>query len=355
MDATFNHRDTHPMLDEAHRCLARGGHKGILQEMLDNAAQRSDSQNDRMTRWAAAVGGVGAFPVRFAADHWICDEANRRDSIAALERAIRVEQGDSLMLERQRMLLRRPPRIAEVAVVAEGDLSRLLAERANSSTSATKPSVRRKVLRGVSLSLEAHSLRPVLIHGTLLGHHREGRLMDTDEHLDFGVLDQEFSQDAVAEALAAFACYTKSSSPDKVHAHHDLGLDVNVYRLHERGGLFWHGDDIREWWNSPFEIVDARFHGAHIWVPADTDLVLREHYGVWDTKPAFFESGWDNPNARFRQSRTAMMAVFDQCKDAIERRDRWKTEIAATALRDTYDVDLTDCFGPSPLLSLADS
>jgi hypothetical protein len=139
-----------------------------------------------------------------------------------------------------------------------------------------------RVLRGLGVDYW-------LVQGTLLGHHREGRLLEGDHDVDFGAHEKDHARiwQARTTLPAGFRMY------DTSHRHHGPKLYV-VHRSWEADIYFYKDDgrSLQSYVNStdggdskPFgrEVVyplrPATFLGEPTYVPHDVEAFLLHIYG----------------------------------------------------------------------------
>lgn len=210
----------------------------------------------------------------------------------------------------------------------------------------TKVSVFVETVAAISAVVE----EPFLLGGTLLGFARGGEVMEHDYDVDLGVLPNSLVPEELADQLVDLPDYVVQVGQRKLVLTHECGFSTDVFFHCHRDGLIWHGTDHFEWWNTPFAVTPVRMHGIPVWIPVNTDLYLREHYGNWSSPIPFYDLAADTPNMQFMQNGSAARLLYRRCRSAIVNGDRWAAEFAARELRDNFDIDVTAQFAPSRLL-----
>lgn len=159
-----------------------------------------------------------------------------------------------------------------------------------SASSEAKRTQLETLFREVNSWLAACEVGHVLAYGTLLGWHREGRLLPHDRDVDFAVLATHYERlrDAGDRLPAGFTLH------DTSHRHHGpklyvefAGWDADIYFFaDEPGGLLRSTEkSINPGETTPFPrkfFLPRRaveFLGAETWVPAQPEALLLHHYG----------------------------------------------------------------------------
>ena len=330
----------------------RGAHPGLLDEALKGAGKRTATRTAEMIMWAGAVGGVCRFPEYFPATTYIKDPDNKEASADALEKYF-VEHPDAAP-ELRRFYLTFRPGAADVTTrdFIDADLRRRLHERATRRPASMKADrfTQISILRDAVCTLEAASLKPFLVSGTLLGLVRDGQIMEHDYDIDLGLLPGEGDAQRVVDAMAGNPWFEIDVQEWKIVLRHKSGFVVDVFIHYERDGLVWHGSEIHEWWNTPFELVRSKLHDVPVWVPDDHDTYLRENYGDWSKPVAFYDFSFDTPNRVYRKSGEALVYLYRRCLKGVKNNDRWSAESAARELRDSFGIDITEEMQASGLL-----
>lgn len=330
----------------------RGGHEGLIDEALAGVRKRHSKRTAEMLMWAGAVGGVCRFPEYFPATTYIKDAENKQASADALERYLKEHADASPELRRFYLTFRPDGDISTSRDFIEADLERRLRARATRSPTRSKANrfTQVSILRDAIFTLEAAGLKPFLVSGTLLGLIRDGAIMEHDYDIDLGILPAEADADQVVAAIADSEWFDVEVQEWKIVLKHDSGFAVDIFIHYERDGLLWHGTEIHEWWNTPFELVRSKLHEVPVWIPDDPDRYLRENYGDWSNPVAFYDFSFDTPNREFRQSGEAMVYLYRRCLRGIKSGDRWAAESAARELRDSFGIDVTGGLQASGLL-----
>jgi len=329
-----------------------GADEEVLSEAIQGSDKRETKRTLEMLMWARAVQGNGRFPNWFPAAHHITAPTARRASAAALRPYLETHPDANSVLWRQLFALEEPVDLSEAADYVERDVRPRL-ERAAISSDPDRVSVERSVqidmLRRSIAAMASIGERPFLVSGTLLGLIREGQLMEHDYDIDLGTLPGGADHGVLARALST-AGFEVKQGDGKIVAIDPSGFSVDVFRHYEAEGLIWHGTQIHEWWNTPFELVRSRLHEVDVWIPDDAERYLDENYGEWRHPVAFYNFSFDTPNRRYRQSVQALLYLQRRCVAAIQQGDRWTVESCARELRENFGVDVTDTMVPTPLL-----
>lgn len=329
----------------------------IADEAVSGASTREAKRTAEMLMFSGAVAGVTAFPKWFPVAHHVHDPVGRRLSAEALADHLSADPNAPSNLWRQYFFLTEPDDLDEVRAFVRRDLESRLRASAHVPPvdRMAMPGARQHaILRRAIEALEAAGVRPFLVSGTLLGLVREGRLMDHDYDIDLGVLPGETDARAVGAALES-ASFEVTVQDNKVLARDDSDFAVDVFMHYERDGLFWHGTEIHEWWNTPFGLKRADLQGLPVWIPDNAETYLKENYGNWERPVAFYHFSFDTPNRRYRSTFRALLFLYKRVAVGLEFRDRWIVESAARELRDEFGVDITDAFNPTALLEPSES
>ncbi|MGA9277723.1 hypothetical protein [Ilumatobacter sp.] len=302
--------------------------------------------------WARAIEGRGRFPAYFPATGVIKTPEARAASVVGLKRRLAANPSETGTLASAAFLLDDDPVFEEALKFVERDLRDRLVRTAVAPQSGlpAERSAQISVLRDVVGELRRAGHRPFLVSGTLLGYVRSTELMAHDYDIDLGVLPGDADADAVVAAISELPRYTVVSQKLKVVARSPSGFSADIFVHYERDGLLWHGTDIHEWWNTPFDLESGVLHGVDVWIPTNARRYLDENYGTWERPIAFYNFSFDTPNRRYRENGDALAYLYRRCVRAIETDDRWTAESAIRELRDQFDVDLTDEVQPTPLL-----
>ncbi|MEM9749097.1 MAG: hypothetical protein AAF945_20585 [Actinomycetota bacterium] len=328
-----------------------GCHLGIAHEARDGMSDREFKRTAEMVMWAGAVAGRHRFPTWFPASHHLKDPSNRAASAEALGRFLAEDPAAPPYLRRQFHELAASSDLTAASEFVREDLDRVLGERRPAPPTeieATSVDDQIAALRSTVGALAGIGERPFLVSGTLLGFARHGRLLEHDYDIDLGLLPGA-DLAAAADALRSVG-FEVDEGELKLAAKLPTGFGVDVFIHYERDGLLWHGTDIHEWWNSPFELVATEFHGIDVWVPDSIEVYLEENYGNWKEPIAFYHFSFDTPNREYRHTSEALMYLYKRVVNALHYGDRWIAESAARELRDVFDVDVTAHFARTRLV-----
>lgn len=342
------------------QCLAvhfrrNGANSAIVDEAVTNAGSRSSKRTSEMMMWAAAVEGRSHFPQYFPATTYIKSAAAKEASANGLARYIEATPDVNPELLRFFYTFRPEGDLGEIAEFVAGDLERRFQERATRPPSRIASRDEQvTILREVTKALEASGLRPFLVSGTLLGLVRDQELMPHDYDIDLGLLPGAGTADDVVRSVGGLSGYEVNSQEWKVVVTGANGFAVDIFVHYERDGLIWHGSDIHEWWNTPFELERAELHGVPVWIPDRPEQYLTENYGVWDRPIAFYNFSFDTPNRVYRKSSHGLTYLYRTCIRSMNSGDRWLVESSVRALRDDFGIDLTDHLQRTGLLESFD-
>ena len=199
--------------------------------------------------------------------------------------------------------------------------------------------------------------RVFLISGTLLGLHRNGRLLPHDKDIDLGVMWDDPALPALLDALCApgpvrlvrkvaLSRWAMAMNPrfpalaqgtilykfDWTAREGSVPVRVDLFIHFPCGDEVLHGSYHSMWANSSFELAERRYGTATYLVPADVDRYLAENYGEYGVERVNFESSVDCPNVRNWLSLPATLFLleklfrFHASNDAL-RRDRIRMRI----------------------------
>lgn len=163
--------------------------------------------------------------------------------------------------------------------------------RASSGSTASEAKRRRleELFRGVNAWLAACDAEHVIAYGTLLGWHREGRLLPHDRDVDFATLAGNYAKLRAAGARlpAGFSLH------DTSHRHHGPklyvefeGWEADIYFFADEpdGRLRSTEKSLNPGETTPFPrdlFLPRRrtmFLGEETWVPAQPEALLVHHY-----------------------------------------------------------------------------
>lgn len=334
------------------RWFARdGADPDIVDDVVANAGAESVKASYATLKWAKSVGSRGPMPRGFRPDRNLQGNAARTAALRMIDH--RRAKNRNIQLERQRFYLTQPgPDDPELRTFVHDTLS----DRINRRIHGGGPKGRigsdhaMAVMLAVTDRLEAAGMRPFLVSGTLLGAVRQGRLLDYDYDVDLGMLPEDGTVEEVAEVFREVPGFTASIEDHRVFLSHRSGFKVDLFMHYEKDGLYWHVTRIHKWWNTPFDLEKVVLDGHEFWIPTDAEKYLEENYGVWEHPIAWYHMSFDTPNREYRDTTEAVLYLYEILLNSLESGDRWVAENAVRELRDTFDIDLTDQFAPSPLL-----
>lgn len=326
----------------------------ILVEALEGRRQRELTRTLEMIMWADAVEGFGRFPKWFPAAYHVKTAEGRSESAVSLRAYLGANPNAGEFLWRQLFAFEANPDLSELSTFVHEDLDRRL--RASPPKEAAgverRDPPQMQVFRSVAEQLTSLGVRPFLVSGTLLGLVRDGGLLAHDYDIDLGLLPGDGDPGEIARALTV-AGFDVEIGEDKVVCRSESGAVVDIFLHYERDGLLWHGTDIHEWWNTPFELEPAELEGIAIWIPDDAERYLTENYGDWSRPVAFYNFSFDTPNRVYRKTPEALLYLHKRFVRALEHGDRWYAESVARELKACFGVDVTAAFNPTPLLGNA--
>lgn len=139
------------------------------------------------------------------------------------------------------------------------------------------------------------------VAGTLLGLHREGKLLDFDKDLDIGVMPDE-DLAAIKQILEKNPRYELSVNVPAFTSYVSFidknnGCTIDILKFRKNRGYFelsWmppkpYQQMSRILRYTPFTLSAKTFNNVTMYVPDDTDLFLQEIYGEWKTPdPHYF-------------------------------------------------------------------
>lgn len=133
------------------------------------------------------------------------------------------------------------------------------------------------------------------VAGTLLGLHREGKLLDFDKDLDIGIMPDE-DLAAIKQILEKNPRYELSINVPAFTSYVSFidknnGCTIDILKFRKNKGYFelsWmlpkpYQQMSRILRYTPFALSARTFNNVTMYVPKDTDLFLQELYGDWKT------------------------------------------------------------------------
>jgi hypothetical protein len=208
------------------------------------------------------------------------------------------------------------------------------------------------VLKQISALAEKSGVCMFPVSGTLLGLHRQNRLLEHDYDIDVGVTADDPNLPAMLAAIETMPERHRTivTRLNKLECSLNpwLGLQPNqplLYKylfrqspgnrrhfvfdvfIHFRAnGYVCHGNFRSLWINSEMAFMPRTFGDSKFMVPKDVDTYLTENYGDYVTENRHFESSTDCPNAAniygFRSAMwlTGRYAYFLATKEPAKRR-----------------------------------
>lgn len=150
--------------------------------------------------------------------------------------------------------------------------------------------------------LEAHGLHPWLTDGTLLGFHREKKILDHDIDTDFGMEATELTPDIpVWLQEKGFALCHSLGRPDLgfEYAFVRDNIRTDIFFFYEDNGKFYHAawlgsekglNMIKYVYDPFFPLQRVTFLGEDFWAPGDIEKYVLTKYGPdWRTP----KTQWD--------------------------------------------------------------
>ena len=199
--------------------------------------------------------------------------------------------------------------------------------------------------------------RVFVISGTLLGLHRDGRLLTHDKDVDLGVMWDDPALPALLASLETsgsarlvrqirLSRWSIAMNPklpelargtilykfDWMPRSSARPVRIDLFVHFPCGAEILHGSYHSMWANSAFGLAERRVGEAVYLVPADVDRYLSENYGEFSVERVNFESSVDCPNVRNWLSLPATIFLlekhirFHATNDAL-RRDRVRMRI----------------------------
>ncbi len=180
------------------------------------------------------------------------------------------------------------------------------------------------ILKGLHDAAEQTGAKVFLVSGTLLGMHRQGRLLEHDYDIDVGIFADDPALPAFIAAMEAYPGRQKTAITriDTVEAILNPWLGVapgtpliykfyfqnNRDKLKEYFGIdvfihfrandhIVHGSYRSLWLNSPHGLVQKSYNGTDFLVPDNAVKYLHENYGDFETENKQFENSTDCPYA----------------------------------------------------------
>jgi hypothetical protein len=203
-----------------------------------------------------------------------------------------------------------------------GEASGAVIERRNRQRGFLDVNASMQVLQKLHQTAERTGAKIFLVSGTLLGMHREGKLLAHDYDIDVGIyrddpqlsrfhaamLETEGLRKHTKTRINATECRLNpwlDAKPGDVLLYkyffrspttgEDYGIDLFVH--HRVGSYDVHGNFRSFWINQSMSLVSRAYGSVEFLVPEDTLLYLRENYGDFETEKRNFESAVDCPNA----------------------------------------------------------
>lgn len=159
-------------------------------------------------------------------------------------------------------------------------------------------------LRNLRDILAVKEIKIFLISGTLLGYHRDNKILTHDKDMDVGVWDDvKLSYVRRALATSGFFYMQPSRSPHVLRVKHVNGVPIDIFIHYRTLTDYWHAGVKVSWHNSPFELKEVEAFGDKYFIPSDEDRYLTENYGNWRVPIKQFDSARDTPNAKILNNR----------------------------------------------------
>jgi len=165
-----------------------------------------------------------------------------------------------------------------------------------------------------------NGLKMFLVSGTLLGYEREGKLLDHDKDIDVGVIGWE-KQYEICLALQMSGLFTVTPQYLKGSQavyfpviHNGTGTWIDIFIYYPQDGKLVTGVDFffgyrQTFGFTPFELKPVNFLGVDMYVPADTDLNLKENFGNWRVPDTSYLSHLESPSTMDKGSLPFMMTA----------------------------------------------
>jgi hypothetical protein len=146
-----------------------------------------------------------------------------------------------------------------------------------------------------------------LVSGTLLGFHREGRLLAHDKDIDVGIIGWE-DQFEVANAILQsghFGIDSRRLRGSKAYhipvRHIASRVSIDIFIYHEEDGKLVTGVEsyfgyLQKFAFTPFGLSKAGFLGIDFYVPDDIETNLAENFGNWRQSDPDYISHLQSPS-----------------------------------------------------------
>ena len=163
-------------------------------------------------------------------------------------------------------------------------------------------------LQDLARTLNNNGHKIFLIAGTLLGYHREGKLLDHDKDIDVGVMGWA-EQFEIFDTLwrsnlfvlsARYLTGTKTHCIAVVHRETGITIDIFFYRYIDGkfvNGLNFNFGNCQTFAFTPFQLKQINFLGVDMYVPDNIELNLQEDFGNWRIPDTSYISPLESPAA----------------------------------------------------------
>jgi choline-phosphate cytidylyltransferase len=205
-----------------------------------------------------------------------------------------------------------------------------------------------EALCSINSLLRKQGLRPFLVSGTLLGFIRDNGLIEGDNDLDIGIMNDETSGEAVFQLLLDNPIFRSVYNLGHlIQATHTNGTVIDVFIHYRESDGIWHGSDIHKWVNSHFELSEANFQSHTFYVPDNPNRYLDENYGDWSSPVLFWDYSFDTPNREFFRTRKTVFYLVERIINELKKKSpaRFPVETAIAHLKTDFDIDLTHHLG----------
>ncbi len=217
-----------------------------------------------------------------------------------------------------------------------------------------------RVLREIDAAAQKAGAKVFLVSGTLLGLHRENRLLAHDYDVDVGIFDDDPGYAGFFAAMENIAGRQKTSitrlnvvecrlNPWLGLAPHQpvlykyffkntqnnterFGIDVFVHK--RANGHIIHGNYRCLWINTQFQLERRKYGKDSFLVPRDTETYLLENYGDYTITNTRFESSVDCPNTTNLYGLRAIMWLTGRWGYFLSTKDPFKRQMIENRLKD---------------------